>query len=278
MTLEISQRLDFILPDFFRVGWASDVAKDEWALRFQRIKRCWREIEWHSVAAELRQCALIRASAERVTSDDLPWVQRGLCSVIVTIDRSQPRHAAIDLSKHRSRQIYVIGRMNRVRQMESEILARDHHAIGRLLGYPECCREFYIRSRLEPHSLDSTWAMMANSLSQPNGQAAPSASAIRVDGPAATNIFWRKLGIRLVPHLPCSTHCLESRLFAERLIALGRELGYSDEMDWSSEILSWPVEWSALHGITEIKTPVLRMSMRTDATANKYSVSWRELH
>ncbi len=38
------------------------------------------------------------------------------------------------------------------------------------------------------------------------------------------------------------------------------------------EILSWPAEWSALHGIAEIKTPVLKVSTRTDATAKKYVV------
>jgi hypothetical protein len=43
-------------------------------------------------------------------------------------------------------------------------------------------------------------------------------------------------------------------------------------MDWLLEILSWPVEWSALHGIAEIKTPVLKVCTRTDATPSKYVV------
>ena len=43
-------------------------------------------------------------------------------------------------------------------------------------------------------------------------------------------------------------------------------------MDWLLDILSWPTEWSALHGIAEIKTPVLKGSVRTDATPNKYVV------
>jgi hypothetical protein len=43
-------------------------------------------------------------------------------------------------------------------------------------------------------------------------------------------------------------------------------------MEWLTEILTWPVEWSALHGIAEIKTPVLKVSTNTDATALKYVV------
>ena len=31
------------------------------------------------------------------------------------------------------------------------------------------------------------------------------------------------------------------------------------------EILSWPVEWSVLHGIAEIKTPIFRVISRSDA-------------
>ena len=57
-------------------------------------------------------------------------------------------------------------------------------------------------------------------------------------------------------------------------MALGRELGFGAEIEWLGEILGWPLEWSALHGIAEIKTPVLRASARTDATPRKYVVRW----
>jgi hypothetical protein len=39
-------------------------------------------------------------------------------------------------------------------------------------------------------------------------------------------------------------------------------------------MLRWPVEWSALHGIAEIKTPVVKISTRTDATPQKYTVRY----
>jgi 2-polyprenyl-3-methyl-5-hydroxy-6-metoxy-1,4-benzoquinol methylase len=40
------------------------------------------------------------------------------------------------------------------------------------------------------------------------------------------------------------------------------------------EILSWPVEWSALHGIAEIKTPILKVSTRSDIAHGKRVVRW----
>ena len=38
------------------------------------------------------------------------------------------------------------------------------------------------------------------------------------------------------------------------------------------EILNWPASWSALHGIAQVKTPVLKVSTRTDATGHEFVV------
>ena len=43
-------------------------------------------------------------------------------------------------------------------------------------------------------------------------------------------------------------------------------------MEWIEEILNWPASWSALHGIAQVKTPVLKVSTRTDATAHEFVV------
>ena len=56
---------------------------------------------------------------------------------------------------------------------------------------------------------------------------------------------------------------------------LGRELGFGQEMDDLEEVLSWPIEWNALHGAAEVTMPVLRVSTVTDATADKYVVRLR---
>jgi SAM-dependent methyltransferase len=61
----------------------------------------------------------------------------------------------------------------------------------------------------------------------------------------------------------------------KKLLDAGRRAGFATEMDWILEILHWPVEWSALHGIAEIKTPILKISTKTDATAKKYLIQRR---
>ncbi len=80
------------------------------------------------------------------------------------------------------------------------------------------------------------------------------------------------MNLRAVPHLPCCFDCQHGVELGKKLIEIGRKTGYEEEMNWLLEILSWPVEWSALHGIAEIKTPILKISAQTDAMALKYVV------
>jgi 2-polyprenyl-3-methyl-5-hydroxy-6-metoxy-1,4-benzoquinol methylase len=87
--------------------------------------------------------------------------------------------------------------------------------------------------------------------------------------------MWRWMGIRAVPHLPCRLDCAATAELGQRLVEVGRTTGFAQEMDWLVDILSWSVEWSALHGIAQVKTPVLKVSTRTDATSKRYVVRRR---
>jgi len=209
-----------------------------------------------------------------------------------------------------------VGTTANVFQFKKAFDASDESAIGNLLGYPACCREFYKRVWVDDGLVDTTWPMaVATAAAQgavdsdlalsPEGPLTPNPSPARgegstvtpgpspargegstttadfegrlieVAGPAKGNILWRWMGVRTVPHLPCSFTCGATLELAERLIQVGRDLGLAAEMDWMLEILDWPAEWSALHGVAEIKTPVLKVSTRTDATPCKYTVRYQ---
>src|SRR5206468_4260350 len=137
-----------------------------------------------------------------------------------------------------------------------------------LLAFPVCCRAFFKDIWARQSCLDTTWAMTADAWGADRGRAAT------VSGPPGANILWRWMGVRLVPHLPCRFDCGDTLALAERLRAVWVEAGFFEELGWAEEILRWPVEWSALHGIAEIKTPILKVATRTDATAGKYLVRY----
>ena len=95
---------------------------------------------------------------------------------------------------------------------------------------------------------------------------------VEVNCSPVTNTLWRRADIAATFHLPCRFDCLDTVRLGEQLVALGCRSGFSDEMEWLMEILSWPVEWSTLHGIAEIKTPIFRLIIDSVATSYKYTV------
>ena len=161
----------------------------------------------------------------------------------------------------------AVGRLDDAVEFSDAWRESDDEAIGKLLGYPPCCRAFFRRVWVECSHLDTTWAMARNTVAPPNGE-----QSLEVSGPAPANILWRWASVRAVPHLPCAFDCSATAEFGTEFLRVGVEAGYADEMGWIEEILSWPVEWTALHGIAEVKTPILKVVARTDATASKYVV------
>jgi hypothetical protein len=138
-----------------------------------------------------------------------------------------------------------------------------------LLGYPECCAAFFQEVWIEQQLVDTTWLMAAATTPPLDGD-----RCIELSGPAEANILWRWMGIRAVSHLPCRFDCAASVALSRRLMTVGRNAGYATEMGWLTEILSWPVQWSALHGVAEIKTPLLKVSTCTDATPHELVVKY----
>jgi hypothetical protein len=86
---------------------------------------------------------------------------------------------------------------------------------------------------------------------------------------AQNNILLRWLGVRLVPHLPCSFRCAGTTALGDRFAGL---LEGSDELRWMTELLEARVEWSANKGIAEIALPILKVSTKTDALPRKVIV------
>jgi hypothetical protein len=270
LSYSIADRLDFTLPEFTRVAWVSDRARGVWEPRIERIVGAWNEVEWRSVAAGARQCSLTRLSTLEHRARSLEVADAGLTTAILGVEGHPGALYASSTRPARAGERtvlrVVVGRPDSVSDFELASVTEDHDRIGELLGYPPCCRHFFQAVWVDQHCIDTTWAMTAGC------RATPDQSTVEVDGPAAANILWRWASVRAVPHLPCSFHCDDTVEFADRLRMVADDVGYGREMEWISEILAWPVEWSALHGIAEIKTPILKISTRTDATGGRYVV------
>src|SRR5947209_2501636 len=79
------ERLDFTLPEFTRLSWVSDVAREVWEPRLQRIAKAWLEVEWLSVVAGLRSCGVTMVSPEDLIVRSGEWLKRGLTALPLEI-------------------------------------------------------------------------------------------------------------------------------------------------------------------------------------------------
>jgi len=252
----LTDRLPFVLPEFMRISWVSDTAREVWEPRLQRIRRAWAELEWLTVLSGFRHGAIIHLPFDDYVTTSRRWVDAGLYSVPLS-ERSAVLAVAVG-SQAAVASIHEAWH-GRDRKLCN---SRDDRAIGKILNYPPCCISFFDRCWNGLGVTDTTWLMAT-------GGETFSERDIEISGPAEANMILRPLGVRPVFHLPCTSTCSETVETARLIREIGRINGFESEMDWCNEILSWSAEWSALHGIAEIKTPILRIVTQTDATAKK---------
>jgi 2-polyprenyl-3-methyl-5-hydroxy-6-metoxy-1,4-benzoquinol methylase len=268
----VRERLPFVLPEFNRHSWVDELARSAWEPRIARVSRAWLDIEWLSVAAGARECALLWISPDSLPELIPKWEVAQLSAIQLQTGNAHFGGNAATSPPSVSGMICIaIGALDKLEQLREAWTAADNETLGKLFGYPPCCRGFF-RDVWTKHScLDTTWTMAENtSLCQDH--------TVRIElseeTPPLANILWRWIGVRAVPHLPCRFDCPPSIALGTRLLEIGRNAGYVEEVEWIAEILTWPVEWSALHGIAEIKSPLVKISARTDATAGKWTVQW----
>jgi hypothetical protein len=258
-------RLDFVLPHFLRISWTSPEARQVWAARLWRILDVWPTLECLSISHRLRDCALIKTSPGSRANAMQYWSSLGLSAIPVDQDGNEPNQAG-DGGSMRN---IALGFGARAGQLRDACVAEDHRAVGLLLGYPECCTNVFVEQFIASGALDSTWVIPFASCRRP----LPTEGLELASNPVV-NVLWRCVAVHAIPHVPCSSVCARSIALGREFLNVGIRVGFPEEMAWLEEILSWPAEWSALHGIAELKTPVFKLCTRTDATGEKLVIRW----
>ena len=234
--------------------------------------RGWKSSGWRWWPA-CASCSITTVSPEQFVERAPRWAQNGLTALPLAMAGVAASYSSTSVAAQSGKPFafrMVLGSPKDVSQFKEAWDSSDDRAIGELLGYPACCREFFKRVWVDDALVDTTWPM---AVATPGAEVRD--GLIEVSSPPKSNILWRWMGVRPVSHLPCSFACDATMELADRLIEVGRSHGFNEEMDGMLQILDWPVEWSALHGVAEIKTPILKVSTRTDATPCKYTVRYK---
>jgi Methyltransferase domain len=268
------RRLDYRLEEFTRHSWANEEARVVWEPRIRKVCACLAELEWRLILEGVRACALTSVASDELEAFGEMLADHGLA--VVHLDKvAVPDVYSNSLKRPREGEPFhywcAIGRASDVQLFESAYLSKDDGTIGRLLGYPPCCIDFFNRVWVDEGFIDTTWPMAQNTASK----RVISPTHLEIAEASSCHQLLRWLGLRIAIHLPCSFDCQPSIELGDRLTQFARSQGFQQEMDWLEEMLSWPVEWTALNGIAEITTPVGTISTVTDATAETYRVSYK---
>jgi len=266
------ERIALELPEFMRTIWVSNEARQVWEHRFQQISRAWETIERLSVS-HTRNAAL-----QIVTPENLPELAEEVSSrhlVAFPLARqgasgSGYQNASIEMRpggpwNYR----VVITRQAVIPEFVAAWRAQDNEVIGRLLGFPECCRQFYNWSWVQRGWRD---VAITGTVGEDGIDLTAIPGDLKVVGYYQNNVFLRQVGIRLVSHLPCSLACAPSKVVGEQNEKLAIKAGYLKEMEWTREILNWPLKWSALHGVAILTTPVVKVVYNTDALSEHVEI------
>lgn len=259
---------------FVRIGWVSEAARLAWEPRFELIRTEWRVLRWHAVAAGLNRAAMVTLSPEAIDEMALAVERMGL--VVVPVRLAVETAPNVSSSQRRPglpiEVTVAVVRGSDRDEFEADWQRDPERTLLDWAGCPHCCAE--ATRRRERRKLDPVWASAMLTRTK-----APSRHR-RIELPSRpeTNILWRSVGLGIVPHWPCRLDCQASSALATDMLALGRA-HCAQATEWLLDALTWPVEWSMMHGIAELHTPVCRVTTSTsDSNARReiryHGVTW----
>lgn len=247
----LSDRLDFRMPDFTKVMYASGKVIEHWQIRVAEASNAWSEIEKATITHGLRDSILIYINTGKFLETKRWADKHGLIVV--------PLHYA-DVSDYSSYGNNGGTSSMRVAITRTKEVAgvwmtawkdSDNKKIGELLGFPECCCDFFEKYWVNEGYRDLTYPAYHNSES--------------ADGDPAANILGRWVGVRLVSHMPCSFGCKHSIEIGRQNRDLGIEIGYKDQVEDIISFLSLPYKYSSMKGIAEISNPIWKVSAASES-------------
>lgn len=223
-----------VLPNFVRWSWAGLEARKKWADLIFLAGTAMDSVERLAVAEGLVPHVFQHVKAHDLTEETRRCLEHGL--VLAPFDEWDPNKRPVE---HRGYYYRCL-----IARTENY---RPHLSIINSEG-PACCQiAENTRSR---DSVDSIYEQLCATTGKP--------------GLAST--LWRPMGLRLIPHQPCSYSCESSIQRAKDMIALAQKHNFGWATDAIQEVYTWPVKYTRIFGIGEVVTPVVKFYYRTNWT------------
>ncbi len=112
----------------------------------------------------------------------------------------------------------------------------NHKTIGSLLGYPECCSEYFTKNF--PINYDPIWLDKEG----------------KVTGYPECNQMLRYFGIRITSHLSCSPTCEATKKIGQIWLKVMKGID-KDVTETLYDLLATKLTWNSYHGVVQVETP-----------------------
>jgi uncharacterized protein len=153
-------RLPFVLADFTRIIWHSEDARAVWAPRIAKINQVWGEIERQAVVEGVRDACLTFVDPQNLPEVSLWAAVRGLVVLPLATNGVASQYSSTSTAVVAGRPFQY--RIVLTRPEFAERWAKawagelDNKAVGEMLGYPACCREFFEQVWVKDKGVDTS--------------------------------------------------------------------------------------------------------------------------
>ncbi len=276
--------LDFSMPPFLRLKWVNQQAKIVWEQRIEHIKNSLfrtRYLESESQAA----CQLLAIPENEFTTTIDLLTKTYSAFEILLGPGDAVSLKGLPFTMNKGDYLIVLGALVQLDLFKENWYAEETEAMLNQLNSASCCDSYFSSSSVVSQKQDFPLQSYNNNNFCESGVGAQchslqSSTTTNSDTLSFSeksflmNVFWQPLGLSLLDYFPCSSRCTESMELANQLFDKFT-MSHPQEAEWLQEILSWPLEWSTLHGIAEVKTPIVTFCYNATAMGNKVTI---ELH
>ena len=253
-------RLPFRLPPFQRLMWTSGDAAATWQARIRGIARAVPDAVPGWLHETGRNLALLTLAPWQVLALHTVLARHQLVAAVLP-------PAATDRVGAVGSQLYCMvaaGTRSAVQTAQRLWEAGQPDELATAANIPLCC----VRAAADDRDAawhDRTWPSATRTVGA--GPAGDDPASLTVPAVPQTSTFLALLGLRAVQHQPCRISCPGSRRDGSAFLA-ALTTCHPAASRQLAEMLSWPLEWSARHGIAEIRTPILKLAYQTDPTSH----------
>jgi hypothetical protein len=266
---------NFRIAPYSRIIWASEEGRQNWEPRINAAQQVYHKLETLTVHEGVRGAYTTHVNAEQLVDFSRQQARYGLVFIplVRTGIYSGFAHAHPPVVEGKPWNYYgVVGKPENAYAFAEGDRTGNHDLMGETLGYPACCRKFFNEVWMAGY-VDPVWQAANNTPAENIGRRDSNSIYLETYYPEVLSVL-RYIGVRLSPQIPCSSTCAASKKTAEQWMGVAESYGFKQEVDDMMELLSWPMEWSVLHGIAEIKTPLFRVSTNSVPSLEKYKVQF----